>query len=436
MTTSRTARVLATLLACMRFSVVAVLATVAFMVVRGQPVHADAVPLLRRVESLALFTADQPGATPYTLRGDLQSLLAHHSTLAVRFMRATVDGDPDLVDAADAVLAGSSNDLEATLEPAIGGEAAAAFSRRWQLRSRMLFRYAAGVRDGDTAVREEARHQLASYDQVVASVLSRATDGRVAQERLRAALQRQTDQLIDQIERYAAGSHTDAYGLQRDIYTRAYPIGGIIAAAADPSTPQVTPAEQLRTSLSRLLGEHTELTIDAMRAGVTGAEDFDAAAGALDANTADVTGAMRSLVTDEQAAQFADVWADQIDRFVGYTVAVAESNEQARADERVALGEIADRIGAVLAETTDGAIDATQASDAMGRHHRHVLDQIELYADDSYEEAHDAAYAAYLHVDSVADGFAAGLADVVSARLPEGGAATGGGGDTGWLIDP
>jgi hypothetical protein len=401
---------------------------VSIMVVRGQPVHADSLPLLRQgIDQLA--DAGDADAAPDELRSDLQSLMAHHSTLAVRFTRATVAGDAELVDVADEVLAGSSGDLQRVLQPAIGGEAAASFAKRWQLRSGMLFRYATGVRDSDQAVQQEARRQLQSYDEIVAALLADATDGRLDQRRLSRLLEDQTRKLLRQTEHYAAGEHGEAYRVQRKAFARTYPVAASVAAAATGRSTDVTPAEQLRTSMARLLGEHVELTVDAMRAGVTGAPEFDAAAAALDGNTADVVAAMHSLLPDTQADRAADVWADLIDRYMQYTVAVTERDEDGRAAARSALTDVVDRFGAVMAEASDGALHADEVGEAVRRVERRVLAQVEQYADGDHTQAHATASEAYLHMTDLAGLLAGGLADAVGDRLPQGGAATGAGGD-------
>lgn len=434
---SRSARALAALLVCLRLTVVAVIGLVALAVVRGTPVSADPLPLLRRsLAPLALFSGGgHPARDPAdALRGDLQALLAHHATLSVRLMRATMSGDPALVDTADAVLVGNTTDLEQTLQPALGGQAAAAFANRWQLRTRMLFRYAAGVRDDSEAVRSEARTQLTAFDQVIATILSDATDGALDEQAITDTLAQQTDRLTAQADAYARGDHTRAFRLQRAIYAKMYPLGGAVAAAATGrSVSDVAPAEHLRTALARLLGEHVELTVETMRAGTTGAAEFDAAANALDDNTADIGAAMHSLLDDAEAEAFATAWADHIDLLMRYTVAVTEQDRQARADVRRALPAVTERLAAVLDDATDAALDTAAVTDAVTHHEQQMLEQIELFAAEDYHGAYDTAYDAFTHIDRVADAIAAALVDVVGRRLPAGGAATGGGGDA-WTV--
>lgn len=414
---SRPARVLATLLACLRFTVIAVVGLVVLAVVRGTPVHADALPVLRLIDGGANATGD--------LRTDLQSLLAHNSTLTVRFMRATVAGRPEFVEAADAVVVGSTADLEQTLRPAIGGEAAAQFAKRWETRTNMLFRYAAGARDGNEAARQEAARQLRSLDRVIASVLTDATDGRLSERDVADRLTAQTDDLLAQTDEFAAADHDRAFRLQRRAFARTYPVGALVSAAATDAPGALPPAAQLRVSLGRLLGEHVELTVDTMRAAAVDPAQFEAAAGVLDANTADLAAATDSLLGDDADAVNA-LWADQLDELMRATVAITESDDAALDEARAGLSQVADRFGTVLGGL-DEEVDVETAVDAVRRHHQLAVAQLEHAVAREHTEAHDAAYGAFINSRRLADALAATVAELVDDTLPVGGAATGGG---------
>ena len=56
-----------------------------------------------------------------------------------------------------------------------------------------------------------------------------------------------------------------------------------------------SPATDLRVTLDRLLAEHALLATFAMQKGLGGEKDFDAIAGALDANTVDLGAAIGSV---------------------------------------------------------------------------------------------------------------------------------------------
>jgi hypothetical protein len=430
---SGTARVLATLLACLRLFAVALILLIAVPIVRGQPSPLTA--MLSGERAIGAYiplsaTADDQ-VSRQELRDQLQALMAHHATLVVRFMRATVSSDPGFVDAANAVLVRNTEDLQAALKPALGDDVAVAFGAQWQHHTGLLFNYAAGVRDEDASALREVRGQLASYVSDQAALLATATDERLSVEMGETALQMQADLLLYQIDAYARGDYEQAYELEREAYAHMYPLAAALAAAATghaPDAVKTSPTEELRTDLALLLGDHVELAIDTMRSGVGGGKDFPAAAAALDANTGELTSALDTMFGAKRAKRFNRVWADHIDLLVNYTVAVTDNDAAAQTQTAERFDEVSARFGKVLAKTTGGAVEATAAARAMAAHEQLLLDQIEAYADGDYVQAQDIAYTAYQHIHGLADTLAVGFIDALNAGLPRGGADTGGGG--------
>jgi hypothetical protein len=75
-------------------------------------------------------------------------------------------------------------------------------------------------------------------------------------------------------------------------------------AMADMDT--TSAAADLRVTLTSLLGEHALLAVTATQKGFDGAEDFEAAAAALDANSVELADVIASVYGDEAAEQFLD----------------------------------------------------------------------------------------------------------------------------------
>ena len=362
------------------------------------------------------------------LRSQLETLLGHHVTLVIRFMRATVSGNPGFVETADAALVRNTGDLTSALAPAVGAEQARRFGALWQQHVRALFNYAAGVRDDDQRAKDEA---LAELDRLIddeSALIAELTDGRLPRQRAAAHLRGRVEQLTDQIDAYAEEDYDRAYQLQRAAYASMFQVGMALADAAEAMPAGDTPTDRLSSALAQLLGEHVELAIDAMRAGVDGAPDFTAAAGALNANTEDVASAMDSLFGADRAERFNQLWADHIDLFVEYTVAVADGDEAAKDDVAERFDDVVSQFGATLADTTDGEVDAGAVQQAMTGHEQQLFQQIEVYADQRYGEAHDLSYVAYAHIRETASALATGFAAAVGEDLPRGGPQTGGGG--------
>lgn len=360
----------------------------------------------------------------------LPPLLGHHVTLTTRFMRATVSADPGLVDTADAALVRNTADLEQALQVVIGADDAATFAAQWATHTQALFRYATGVRDNDETVKREAHRQLDDYIREQSRLLHNLTDGRLERKTAAQRLRRHIKQLIGQIDAYAVGAHRRAYGLQYKAYEHMFAVGEVLAAALTDGSGQraLSPADELGIALARLFGEHVELVVETTRAGVRGGSEFQAAAGALNSNTKAIAMALDGLFGDERAQELNNLWADHIDLLIEYSVAVADTDTYAATSASARLEGLRDRFGATLADVTAGEVDAAVAADFMATHSDHLLRQIKAYAGNDYRSAHDIAYAAYQESGRAAIMLAEGFAGALSQGLPEGGAATGGGG--------
>ncbi len=374
--------------------------------------------------------ADTQATEPDALVSELQGLLSHQATLAMRLTRATLTMDPGFVDAAENSLVRNVDDLQQALAPAIGAQEAEEVATQWERQTQALFQYASGMRDDDADASREARERLERGIQPQSRLLAQLADGRVDQAAWADALRTYFDHQAEQVDAYADENYERAYELQRTAFAETFSLATDAARAAGP-VPGPTPTEELQTALAMLLGEHVELAIDTMRAGATSAADFEAAAATLDANTQDVTEAMDALFGAKQAKAFNKVWADHIDLFVAYTVAVVENDTETMEAVRRDFDSVMRRFGTTLEAATDGLVDAQVVADAMGEHEQQLVDQIERYAADDFTAAHEASYTAYQHIRHVSDVLATAFAAAVADNMPRGGAQTGGGGMAG-----
>lgn len=383
-------------------------------------------------EANVVFARD--GATPKQrrqLRSQLQAQLAHHATLSIRFMRATVSGDPGFVDAATDVLVRNVDELRTTLEPAIGGDRAERFAGQWSTTTEQLFAYAKALRDDDEAAQQRARDELDRSVATLAEVLSEATGGQLGVDLARTKLQMQTDLLLFQIDAYDGHDYTQAYQLEREAFANMYPLGAAVAAAAtgrDPAATGTSPREEIASTLALLLDEHVELSIDTLRAGTSGAPEFAAAAATLDANTADLRRTMVTLLGAKRARAFNQRWARHIDLLMRYTVAVAEDDLTARTTLQRKLDDTMRGFGPALAKATGGRVSRRMVANAMTAHEFAMIDHVSAYVATDYQRAHDTAYDAYDHMNRTAHRIGRALGRAIESGLPQGGAATGGGG--------
>jgi hypothetical protein len=106
-------------------------------------------------------------------------------------------------------------------------------------------------------------------------------------------------------------------------------------APAAAETGPDTAAAKLRSSLNGLLQEHVVLAAAATNAALGGRTDeFQAAAGAVDANSAALTAAIGSVFGEEAGMAFDPLWKKHIGFVVDYTTGLA-GKDQAKQDKAV-----------------------------------------------------------------------------------------------------
>ncbi|HJP66760.1 MAG TPA: hypothetical protein VKA30_10710 [Actinomycetota bacterium] len=172
-------------------------------------------------------------------------------------------------------------------------------------------------------------------------------------------------------------------------------------SSASPATAAAATADSkaaaLRSDLNRMLEEHVYLAAAATGAALDGrAEEFDAAAAALGANSDDIINTFGSVYPDAKAT-FSDAWKGHIGFVVDYTTGLA-TGDQGKADQAVAdLQGYASSFGAFLAETVK-TLPGADAVSSLVLHHVLTLkaviddqkagDQAKAYADLKAAAAH------------------------------------------------
>ena len=119
-------------------------------------------------------------------------------------------------------------------------------------------------------------------------------------------------------------------------------VGGArsLAGAATPSAHPIpisapVPAAELRARLNTLLQEHAYLAAGATNAALGGRQaEFQAAAGALDANSVDLSKAIGSVYGGGAEQAFLVLWRTHIGFFVDYATGVA-TKDKAKQDRAV-----------------------------------------------------------------------------------------------------
>ena len=374
------------------------------------------------------------GQSPADAALRLEALLGQHAVLAADMMRGRIRSDEDFGQAANAAIGQNTDELAAVVGALGGEQAAGEFRGVWAQHVAAFFTYSRGLATNDAGARDEARAQLARYENDVAEVFSSASQGRLPQEAAQAAALAHVDHLLQQADAYAAGDYGRADDLYRHGYTHLFQAGHPLAAGLlgpEQAASLQEPSWRLRSELNRLLGEHVALAVPALRAGATNSPDFPQAAAALNGNTSDLSAAMGTLFGAPAGQEFMSLWADHIDQLVSYTAAVATNDDGRREAARGKLREFENRLAGFLDSATGNGAHSADLAKALLAHNEMLTQQVDAFAAKDYRRAHELANDTYRDMFGLAHRLSDVFGEAVAARLPQGGAPTGAGGMAG-----
>ena len=346
-------------------------------------------------------------------------------------MRGRLRDDPDLAQAANAALGKNTDAMGKLVGGAFGSQAATTFTPLWSNHVTALFNYARGLADGDATVQSQAKVTITRFETDLAEFFVAAAQGRLPAPPPSAAVTAHIEHLVGQADAYAAEDWTRADQLYRQGFAHAFELGKSLAATLLPPEQAAvlgTPGWRLRSALTQLLGEHVELVVGAMRAGVTDAAGFRATAAAVNGNTTDLAGAVDTLFGASAARSFQSLWADHIDLLVGYAAAIAKGDDSARGAIGGKLNAFEGQLAAFLNTATGDKIASAALARALQSHDAMLRQQVDAFVAKDYATAHDVAYTTYQEMFGLAKQLADAFGLKVAARLPVGAADTGRGG--------
>jgi hypothetical protein len=376
-------------------------------------------------------SAAAPPATPVDAALTLQALLGEHSVLAADMMRARIRGDADLAQTANAAVGSNSAALGRLLTPVLGASGASRFSTLWANHVQAFFTYARGLSAQDRSVQDSARAVLVTDESRLADLLATASHGRLRRAAALDAVRTHIDHLLDGADAYAARDYATSATLYRAGYGHAVDLGGTLAHALLPAAvgrKLDTPAVQLRSALTKLLGEHVVLVVASMRSAVGEPADFTAMGAAVNGNTTDLAQAIDGLFGAAAAKRFQSLWADHVDQLMAYTSATVRGDTAGQATARTALRTFEQDFATFLDTATQHRLGEPALARAFVMHDRMLLAEIDAYAAKSYEEAHRLADDTFTDMFTVSGRLAAAIGATVAGKLPRGGSQTGGGG--------
>ena len=371
------------------------------------------------------------------LRTGLEELFGQDAFAGIRVIRSRLRADPDFTQAAVSALSRNSDDLTMLLGRVYGSARVAEFGRLWESQEKGLVAYArAASQHGQAAkaAKAAARRQLGAFPGRIAQYLRDLTSGKVAAAAVSSRLKAHIDDLIRFTDAYAAGDDASAYRIEQVDYERQFALGTVIAAGivggrARNLPPNFNgPLTRLQSALGELLGEHMQLVVDAMGAALRGGPEFRADAAQVNGNTTQLAGAFGVLFGPQSGAQFTHVWGTHVDALVSYSGAVATKDRKGEAEARAQLRAFEHHLSRFLSTSTDGRLTAPALATVLHMHDRDLVQQLNAYARGDYATAYRIAYEGYLHMFAVAKALSDAIGPTIAARLPKGGAQTGGGG--------
>ncbi|WP_157361797.1 copper amine oxidase [Haloechinothrix halophila] len=379
-----------------------------------------------------VVNAQQAEVTAEELRITLERQLGQHALLAIEAMRAGVAGQEHF-DAAAGALGKNTDDLTESIRLVYGDEGAEKFNELWTNHIGFFVDYTVGLAEGDKDKQQKAKKRLDQYRQDFGAFLEGATEGELPQNAVADLLQAHVDQLIGQVEAYNDEDYEKAASTTREAYAHMFAtakgLANAIVSTQDGFEGSVEgQAVDLRSSLGQLLGEHAQVAMQAMRAGVSGQDDFEAIAGALNENTKDLTAAISSVFGEEGGQAFMKMWADHIDFFVQYTVGLAEGDQQKQDDALKRLEQYQQDFSNFLDTASDGSIPADVVAKGLQAHVDQLTSQVKQFNDGDFEGAFSSADEAYNHMYDTAKALSAGIVAFMGGEMPSGGVETGAGG--------
>jgi hypothetical protein len=363
------------------------------------------------------------GSPAAELRVDLDRLLAEHAFLTIEQMRSGLVGGPDFADAAVAV-EGNTVEIVDAIGSVYGAAAEDPFGEIWRSHIGYLVDYARALGRGDSAGQSTAEAGLAIYRQNLARFLADANPG-IDLRQIVEALDMHTAQLLEFIRAEHKGDHSAAYALERQAYPHMFEVGDALARLIANKFPErftgidvaYSAAGTLRVMLDRLLAEHAFLAAEAMRSGISGAADFEAAKEAIDGNSADLQAVVGAAYGAGAAASFRQLWDGHISAYVAFIGAARATDASGRAQSTIQVDTYAAQLAGFLAGANH-YLDAQALSSMFQQHAHHLISQVEAFAAGDYERTYSLVREGYRHMFMVGESLATGIATQLPKKFP------------------
>ncbi len=294
-------------------------------------------------------------ATPAAeLRTGINALLSEHVILAAAATGAALEGRSGEFQAAAGALDANSVDIAKAIGAVYGSDTEQAFLPLWRRHIGFAVDYTQGIIIQDKAEQDKAVADLVQYTQDFGAFWN-AADPSLPKDVVADLVKTHVLTLKNVIDAQAAKDPVKSYAALRTaahhMHMIADPLAGTMAKQfpAKFTGSTESSAADLRAMLNVALREHVYLAAAATGAVLGGRNaEFQAAAGALDANSVDIAKAIGSVYGPEAENAFLPLWRRHIGFVVDYTQGVA-SKDRAKQDKAVAdLVQYTQDFGALL----------------------------------------------------------------------------------------
>lgn len=353
----------------------------------------------------------------------LDRVLAEHVFLNIQAMRTGIEGGAEF-DVAAAVLEENTVELVDLVETAYGAEAGPPFGELWRNHIAYLVDYTRAAANGDVDARDLAAEQLRVYVDDFSELLAAANPG-LPSDVVKGLINEHVQQL-EQIGSLAQADYSEAYPAIGETYDHMFMVGdGLALGIADRFADRFpgrdtafSPALDLRLTLDRLLGEHTYLAAIAMRARLDDATDLDAAAVALEANSAELADEIGTIYGDDAGAAFGELWRSHTAHYLDYVAAVADDDSGAADAALEGLGTYRSDFSAFLADANP-FLEAPALEALLETHTEQLVEQVAAYQAEEYDAAYSTLREAYAHTAELAAGLAGAIVDQFPQVFPD-----------------
>jgi hypothetical protein len=187
------------------------------------------------------------------LRSALGELLGEHMQLVVDAMGAALRGGPEFKADAAQVNADTAQ-LAGAFGVMFGPASAAKFTSVWGDHVDALVSYSGAVATKNQKSESQALAQLAAFEKHLATFLSTGTDGRLTAPALSDVLHMHDRDLVEQLDAYARGNYSTAYGVAYQGYQHMFAVADTLSTAIGPTIAARLPKGGVQTGGGGMAG--------------------------------------------------------------------------------------------------------------------------------------------------------------------------------------